>query len=65
MALSQAEKDEIVEMLEGLDRRRRQAILDSENSFMGWIRKAASWLFDKIMDSIVGRVLSWLAGIFT
>ena len=64
MSLTDSEKRQIVDMLDRMGSGNRTMVMESENSFLSWLKRAAYWLWDKIAQSLVGRLLSWLWGFF-
>lgn len=62
MALSNSEKQRILQMLDRMSYSERVAITQSERSLLGWLRRAAKWLWDKFTDVVIGNVINWLMG---
>lgn len=58
MTLSESDKDYIIDQLDRLDQQRLRAVLISEDAFVAWLRVAAYWIFEKIID-IIGKVFQW------
>lgn len=64
MALSDSEKDHIVDMLDSMSSSKARAIVKSESSFSSWLKRSAKWLWDKIGAGVIGTLIGWLFGIF-
>ena len=52
MALSEADKSRVIEMLDSLGSEEADAVLESQNSFTGWLKSAAWWLWERIKNNI-------------
>lgn len=48
MALTQEEKEYVIEVLDQMDRQKVARILSSTYSFMDWLKGVCQWFFDKI-----------------
>jgi len=64
MGLSDSEKRRVIEMLDSLGDSERRATLASENSFLAWLKRAASWLWERLSSGLIATVLDWLWRIF-
>ena len=62
MALSYAEKQRILNMLDRLDSRQKASVTRSETSLWKWLKKKAKWLWDKFTNTVIGNVINWLMG---
>ncbi len=50
MALTRAEKEYVIEVLDKMDRQKVDRILSSSRSFLDWLIGACKWLFQKIAE---------------
>lgn len=62
MALSNAEKQRILNMLDRLSDSEREAVTRSENSLWSWLKRAARWLWEKFTNNVIGNLINWLLG---
>jgi len=62
MALSNSEKQRIINMLDRLSDSEREAATRSENSLWKWLKSAARWLWEKFSNTVIGNVVNWLLG---
>lgn len=60
MTLTEEEKWEIVEMIDAMDRSEIEAILRTQDSFATWLKKAAIWIFQRIAEVVIGKIVNWL-----
>lgn len=61
--LTEAEKQQIIRMLDDLDRVHLRAVLAGEESFKKWLRQRAYWLYEKI-SGIMNRIFNWFVDVF-
>lgn len=52
MAMSAAEKQQVLDMLDRLDKDERDLVLRSIDSFTNWLKNTLSWIYTKIKDAI-------------
>ncbi len=64
MALTEEEKQEIVELIDAMDRSQIEAILKTQDSFATWLKKAAIWIFQRIAEVVIGKIANWLWVVF-
>lgn len=64
MALTDSDKSRVIDMLDRLDRNSLKTTLASENSFLGWLKSAASWLWQKFKDFWYVGILNQLWSFF-
>ena len=58
MALSEADKQKVIEMLDSMSNKQAEAVLESQGSFMSWLQSAAWWLWERIKNNI-GILFDW------
>lgn len=63
MALTAAEKQRVLNMLDTMDRWSLQRILNNVDSFANWLREQLYSIYVKVRDAI-RSMWSWICGIF-
>ncbi|NJO01820.1 MAG: hypothetical protein HC880_09140 [Bacteroidia bacterium] len=63
MAMTAAEKQRVIDLLNQLDEKQRKRTLDSLENFVNWLRNSAYAIYQKIKD-VLSDLWEWLADLF-
>jgi hypothetical protein len=65
MALTKAEKEYVIELLEQMDRQKVERILSSTYSFKDWLVSVCRWIFQKITEWELHRFFDKIMDFFS
>lgn len=60
MALSESDKQEILEMIRQENSQKQKKIMSSKSNFKSWLRSAAKSLVNHLTDYLIEKLFDWL-----